>query len=107
MPEFMRRFSWIWVLAVFLLPSNGRYRLRPSNGAGQTRFSEEQRIDSGAIAVLPQYHIEALAQDLPFRRASLLTSRTGHALLSSGTRMERFGQTAAVKNRRWRTYSAL
>jgi glucose/arabinose dehydrogenase len=54
------------LLALGFLAASGCYLIRPSSGAGQTKFSGNRKIDPAAIAVTPGYHVEPVATGLTF-----------------------------------------
>jgi glucose/arabinose dehydrogenase len=48
------------------LSSQGCYRVRPSDGGGQTRFRPPRMVDAGDVQLPPGYRIELVARDLVF-----------------------------------------
>src|SRR3954462_11130110 len=51
---------------VLLIACSGCYLIRPSSGAGQTKFSGTRKIEPSSVAVDPGFRIEAVATGLTF-----------------------------------------
>jgi len=58
--------------------------LRPSNGGGQTKFSGERHIDPSAVAVLPQFRINAVATGLTFPTGVTFDDNNRPCIVESG-----------------------
>jgi glucose/arabinose dehydrogenase len=68
----------------FSLFSSGCYLVRPSNGAGQTKYSGPRSVDSHSIAVLPGFHIEAVATGLTFPTGVTFDGQNKPCVIESG-----------------------
>src|ERR1051325_3069338 len=70
--------------SILSLLSGGCYRIRPSNGAGQTTYSGSRPIDPRSIAVLPGFRIDAVATGLTFPTGVTFDGENKPCVVESG-----------------------
>jgi glucose/arabinose dehydrogenase len=71
-------------LFVLLIACSGCYLIRPSNGAGQTRFSGTRKVEPSSVAVDPGFRIEAVATGLTFPTGVTFDDRNNPCVVESG-----------------------
>src|SRR5438105_1166547 len=72
------------LVAILSVIASGCYRIRPSNGAGKTSFSSGRKIDTNSVAVLPRFHIEALATGLSFPTGVTFDEQNNPCVVEAG-----------------------
>src|SRR5438309_5540624 len=79
-----RRATLVVSFFAVLAAGSGCYLIRPSNGAGETKFSGTRKIDADSIAVDRGFRIEPVATGLTFPTGVTFDDRNNPCVVESG-----------------------